>query len=339
MDLTCFKPKKILLYHTFSNIGDIVLSSPLPRALKKAYPTTDIDLMVLPKVEEIARYIPYIHQVIVYDKQGVDRSFKQLFKLRKHLRNQNYDLAITTSNSTRSAIITWISGACFRIGDKSEATPLFLTNPVNPQHLPDLHQSKYLLEYLRPLGIPREDSRLELQISPEDIQKVQSYFSQVHIRPRITICSVACGAHRNWPVENCSKLIQSLRPYADLYLVGTKTDKTRLEEINRLAGGFAHVLAGTLSIGELIAFIHLSDLLITVDTGTLHIGTAVGTKVIGLFGSGEPLVWGPQGQNDIVIHHRCNPCIFSSGCRDNRCMKAIKAEEVFTASMGLLKLT
>lgn len=317
-------------------MGDVVLSTPVVRALKKAYPKAEIDLMVIPQTREIAQYIPSLNQIIVYDKEDKHRKLKEFLKLRSFLRSRHYDLAITASNSTRSALITWVSGARYRIGSPNQGGFLFLTHPVREDSVP-MHLSEIFLQYLRPLGIHGSDSSLELQIDPHNIQKVQQKLVHNPDRPLIAICPFGnCRPQKSWTIENCSELVKLLAPMADLYLIGGKAEQSRLEKINSLSGGLAMVWAGNLSMGELIAFVKLLDLLVTVDTGPMHIAGAVGTKIVALFGPTEPTSCGPRGKDDVVIRHYpgCEPCRKPIEC--DRCMRDIQAEEVYSEVLKLI---
>lgn len=338
MDLKKLQPKKILYYQPY-NMGDVILSSPLIRSLKKTYPNADIDLMVIPKTEEIARHIPYVHQVILYDKEGRDRKLKEFKKLKQFLHQQHYDLAITTSHTTRSAMVMKASGAPFRIGSPEQGGFLFLTHTVREKK-EIRHQSESFLDFLNPLGIYEKDSRLEVTVAAEDTENVIQKLNLNFKRPFVIICPFGSSKPNNkWTNENCSEFIKLLNPQADLYLIGAKSDEPRLEEINKASGGLAKVLAGVLNLGELLAFIKLADVLVTIDTGPLHMASAVGTRIVGLFGPSNPILWGPRDKDDIIITHDCSckPCPMDvEPCKDLQCMKSIKADEVRNAVTKLL---
>ncbi|MGE5606047.1 MAG: lipopolysaccharide heptosyltransferase II [Bacteroidota bacterium] len=337
MDIKQIKPKRILYYQPY-NIGDVVLSTPLIRALKNAYPEATIDIMVLPKTAGIAKCIPHINQVIVYNKDG-DQKLKGLWQLGCYLRKQHYDLAITTSHSTRSALVTWLSGARYRIGSPLQGGFLFLTHPVR-EEMQLKHQSEVFLEFLKPLGIENQDSRLELHVNPEDIQNIRRKLSLTSDRPILVVSPFGkVTPTKNWAFDNCSKFLKMAASQGDLYLIGAKIDQPELEKINSLARGVAQVLGGILSLGELVALIKIANVVVTVDAGPLHIGNAVNTPVVALWGPSVLGIWGPRGNKDIIIRHQldCQPCQKYKTCMDTQCMKSIQAEEVYAAVTKILQ--
>lgn len=337
MNVKKFRPKRILFYHPFGGIGDVVLVSPTICALKNSYPEATIDLMVIPSNEEIAHYIPNVNQVIVYDHKGRDRNFKQFMKLKAFLHSQRYDLAITTNHSTRNAIVTWISGARCRIGSPEQGGFLFLTHPVRKPTQP-IHLSQLFLEYIKPLGITSPDSKLALNIKAQYLQSVKQKLIVKTKKPIVALCPFGSWPQKSWTIEQCADLLRKLSPIAELYLIGGKKDRFGLETINNLSGGIANVLAGELNIGELIALIKLSDLVVTVDTGPLHIASALSIPVVALYGPTEYYGSGPRGPNDIIVIHQfeCKPCTKEMTCENNRCMQAIQAEEVYIAVQKIL---
>jgi ADP-heptose:LPS heptosyltransferase len=133
------------------------------------------------------------------------------------------------------------------------------------------------------------------------------------------------------------EVIDRLATVADCVLIGGEAEKGRLEEISAGTEGKTKVLAGVLSISELAVLIARANLLISVDTGPLHLAGAVGTPVLGLFGRSDYRIWGPRGPRDVVLHHKldCWPC-YQRECDHHRCMTSLEPQEVMEAALKIL---
>ena len=133
--------------------------------------------------------------------------------------------------------------------------------------------------------------------------------------------------------------MQEISKVADCCLIGGKAEEHLLREINTLSGNVAQVFPGTLTLGQIAALLSKTDLLLSVDTGPLHIGQAVGTCTLGLFGPTDPGIWGPRGSRDCVIYRpvECSPCWGKGECNGHGCMKNISSQEVIETAIKLLQ--
>lgn len=330
-------PKKILIVNPL-NIGDVVLTGPMVRALKKEYPNASIDLMVTPITEKIAKCLPDIDQVLVYDKAGKHRRLKDILELRAQMHSRHYDLAITIHVSTRSAISTWLSGAKFRIGLNSQGGSLFLTHAIDERTLFG-HRAEQLIQLLQPLGISGNYTKLALQVEPKILERVKQKLALTFERPIVLVCPFGNWPQKIWLEDRYRELLPQLAQKAEVFLIGDRKVLPGLEAINSIAGGVAKIWAGDLDLIELVGLIKLATLMLTIDTGPLHIADAVGTPVVSLFGPTEPSCWGPRNENSVVISRdlSCKPCLQRPLCKDNQCMKQISAQEVFEKVDILLK--
>lgn len=334
------EPKSIrkILFINLAYIGDVILSTPLLGALKSAYPSATIDMLVTPSTAEVARGNPYVDNIILYDKRGSHRRIQELWKLIQHLRQQNYDLAITTNFSLRSPAMAWASGARWRIGFDAQHAGIFLTHMASAKRQVVKHEIENQMEVLQPLGIVGNDTTMEYKIDPTDIKNMQSKIKMQSVKPVVVICPFGRNFLKSWTKEGYSSVLKAIAPLAECYLIGGKAEKQQLEELNTAAGGLAHILAGTLTLGELAALLQQAKLLITVDTGPMHIGQAVGTPTVALFGPTDDRVWGPRGKHDVIIKAKtkCRPCYLIQDCVSNRCMQEIAVQDAIQASLNLL---
>ncbi len=311
-------------------IGDVLLSTPVARALHMAFPAAAIDMMVIPLTAPIARGNPYINDVIEYDKRGQHKKIGELIKLIGQVRARRYDLAVTTNFATRGAMLAWVSGIPVRVGYDAQRAGWFLTHTADSRRETVRHEAENYLDVLKPLGITTDDTSLVLDIDPRDAAALGGKVGRSPGIKLLLICPAGSYPQKSWTLEGYAALVRAFAPVADCCLIGGKAEGPLLVAINRAADGLAQVLPGTLTLGELAALVKEADLLVTVDTAPLHIAQAVGTPVVALFGPTDPRVWGPRGLRDIVLQApaECSPCWGRTACRDHKCLDSLAVGRV-----------
>ncbi len=328
--------KKILVIN-LAFLGDIILSTPAIKALNAAYPEAEIHMLVVPATDQIARGNPYVGKVILYDKRGIHRNLLQLWQLVKRLRAEQYDLAVAMNFALRSALMARATGARYRLGYDAQHAASFLTHVADSSRTKVRHETENQLALLAPLGITAEDTSLAFRIDSEAAQKMEQKIKLDSARLAVAICPYGRHPLNSWTDTGYSELIQSLSQVADCYLIGGQAEKEALEKLNSQAGGSTTVLAGTLDVGELAVFLRKIDLLVSVDTGPLHLAGAVGTPILGIFGRSDFRIWGPRGQLDKVVSKQpaCWPC-YQRTCPHHDCMRQLEAREVIERALGML---
>ena len=330
---------KKILYINLAFIGDIILSTPALRALREKYPHAMIDMLVIPWAAQAAAGNPYVDHVYSYDKKGVHRKIKNLWHLILDLRSHKYDLAIAANFASRGAMMAKAIGARYRIGYDAQHAGFFLTHTVSSHRDIIKHETENQLDVLRPLGITTNDFSLTFRHNPVDVKNMNSKVQHSSDLPILVICPFGRHPLNSWRVEGYVEIIKGLAGIASCYLIGGKAEKEKLDDINSKAGNHGQVLAGNLTIGELAAFLAKSSLVITVDTGPMHIASAVGTPILALFGRSDSRVWGPRGICDKIIQLNldCAPCIIPRECEHHSCMKNITSEMVISTAIEMLK--
>lgn len=328
--------KKILVIN-LAFLGDVILSTPAVRALKSAYPEAAIHMLVVPATEAVARGNPYIDKVIAYDKRGKHKDLLQLWALIKSLRAERYDLAVAMNFAVRGALVAWASGARYRLGYDAQHAARFLTHVASSSRAAICHETENHLKLLETIGIKSADTALEYRLDPKAAESLEAKIKIEKRRPLVLLCPFGRHPLNSWTVSGYAELVRRLAEVASCILIGGQAEKAGLEEINAGARNVASVLAGALSIGELVALIARADLLVTVDTGPLHLAGAVGTPVLGLFGRSDYRIWGPRGPHDVIVHNRteCWPC-YKRECTHHRCMRGLAAGEVIRTALNML---
>ena len=328
-----------ILYINLAFIGDVVLSTPTIRALRAKYPDAVIDMLVIPWAAQAAAGNPYANHVYIYDKKGEHRKIKNLWQLICKLRSEHYDLAITTNFALRGAIMAKAIGARYRLGYDTQRAGLFLTHTVSASRVVVKHETENQLDVVKPLGITTSDFSLTFRHNPADVANMHKKINISSELPIVVICPFGRHPLNSWRIEGYVDVIKALSGVASCYLIGGKAEKEKLDAINSKAGYCGRVLAGELTIGELAAFLAESSIVITVDTGPMHIAAAVGVPILALFGRSDLRVWGPRATCDKIVRVDldCAPCITPRECQHHSCMKDISSDMVISTALEMLK--
>jgi lipopolysaccharide heptosyltransferase II len=313
-------------------IGDAVHLIPAINAIKAAYPDAVIDILAEKRNSAVFRFSTHVRHVFHYHR---------LAELLQVLRT-TYDVVIDTEQWHRlSAVVARMTRAPLLIGyGTNERTRLF-THPT--PYFQDDYEIESFFRLLEPLGIePREVSRPFLAVPNEAREQVDTFLGELKGRAFVTIFPGASIPERRWGADKFGKVAKML---ADLgvavVVVGSGDDKGQGEMI--VAGTEGLNLAGRTSLSETAAVIQKSALLLSGDSGVLHIAVGLGVPTVSLFGPGRAGKWAPRGERHIMINKGglpCSPCTTfgtTPPCPVAvQCMSHITADEVFNAVTALL---
>lgn len=358
-----FHPQRILVIR-LDLIGDLVMSLVILPALKRTYPEATIDLLALPSSAKIITPGTDVAQVIPYDPNVWRRpnallnskNWREAFALRRRLLAQHYDLAISVFGEW-AAILAVVSGATRRIGFGREGYPYFMTDDVPDRHWDSRdskHEVDYCLELARAAGatIIPEDRVPHLTVAPQAQQDVEQLLEQagIHTARRRIACHVSSnnGQSKRWPIPYWATLLDRLIREAncDVILTGAPNDLPIIEDILRRMHEYPINMAGKTNLAQLAALLQSADLLITGDSGPMHIACAVGTPLIAIHGPTDPALSGPVSPQATIVRSDiwCSPCYNAQGPADCRffttqCMKNITPTQLFTIVLEKLQHT
>lgn len=347
-----FHPKRILVIR-LDLIGDLVLSLTVVRVLKRTYPQAEIDLLAIPASAQVAMHDPDLAEIITYDpniwrrpKALVQfRNWRDALSLRRRLRARHYDLAISVFGEW-AAILAVLSGAKRRVGFGRESYPGFMTDSVPGRHW-DPHDHKhevdYCLELARAAGAPTSsnDRVPHLHVDPQARQEVEQLLCQEGVQPDkpLIACHVSSnnGQSKRWPIPYWATLIDRLicEDGAQVVLTGAPGDLPLIDMVILRMHERPINLAGKTSLAQLAALLQRADLLISGDSGPMHIAGAVGTPLIAIHGPTDPALSGPVSPSATVLRSGiwCSPCYNAKDPADCRfsttqCMKNILPSQV-----------
>lgn len=338
-------PRRVLVIK-LAAVGDAVLLVPALRSLRKALPEARIDWLVSTVNQTVARTVPYVDDVIVWPRT----SLRTLPNVIRRLRAESYDLVIDADQWARvTSIVSFLTGAPERIGfDTPGQHRARLYTRAHRKTFADHEMSEFLklFSLVAPLEV---DPSLELwdtaRGQKELEERLGSWLSGRSNAPLVLI-HPGCGADglpREWPLASFAAIGRWLKEVygAELILSSGPEETHKPRELNDLLGGEAHDVGGKLSWLGMISLMRYVDLVISGNTGVMHIAAAMGRRQIALHGPTDPALWGPVNPNAVVVRSSCPecPCLrlgFEYHRFDSSCMSRIDTGEVKDAVVRLL---
>lgn len=342
-------PHKVLIFHT-AFIGDIILALPLVQVLREHLPDARIGFVAIPSAAGVLQHHPAIDEIVIFDKKGRDRGIAGVMRLAARLRHGGYDLAIIPHRSIRSALVVTLGRIPRRIGFSTSTGRFLLTDRV--LYRPDLHEIERNLSLLQPLGIPVSGLQLP-SIFPDQSDReivdreIRNRFGHRPLQPMIAIAPGSVWNTKRWPSEKFGELAQILVDINfHIAFVGGEEDRALCEQIS-LSQPREGILnaAGQLSLLQSAEIIRRSDVLVSNDSAPMHLGVAVRTPVVALFGATVPeFGFAPRGDLDRIFQTTglsCRPCSIHGGRKcpigTFDCMLRIEPREVVAAIQDIIR--
>jgi heptosyltransferase-2 len=317
-------------------IGDLVMATPLIRDLRRHFPSASLTAMARRPICQLLEKDPHIDELFSFEKppRTLLRRDEKRSVIAK-LRGGKFEIGVLTPNSFSSAWWFWQGGVRRRIGFSGGWRRWLLTDPIPMPPRGSEHQVELYKRLLAPLGIAGSKTLPYLVLDGQDRAEAQELLRQRGYQKGTPLIGInpgaAYGSAKCWLPERFRSLAEQLLSEGnDLVFFGDTATAPLVKEICRNLPQRAMDLSGATSLRELMAAIELCDLLVTNDSGPMHIAAALGVPVVALFGSTDDRATGPYGQAEGVIHKRprCSPCFQRKCPIDFRCMKEITVEEV-----------
>ena len=297
-------------------VGDLLQMTPVFRALKKAYPGCGITLVVgNPSSADLFCDHPSLDEVLVFDQKGEQRTVGAQLAFLSDLRRRRFDLVL---NFQRSNLRTWLMAAAI------------LPERVLVYHKARdraVHAVQNYLETLAPLGIESSDLALDFHPGPEAEAYARELFQRHHLDsgPVVALNPGATHGVNRWPVERFAELADLVQSelHSRALLIGGPDDVQLAGQIIDLSRTKPLSIAGTTTLPQLGAVLQSCAMLVSGDTGPMHLATAVGTPVVALFGAADPGRTGPVGTGHVVVQAPGVPCV---PCRSRQCDRSVHLE-------------
>jgi len=349
-----FASQRILLIRT-DLMGDVVLSLPAVHAMRRAYPDAAIDMLVLPPNVGILNHDPTISHIVTYDPNIWRRpkaflthtSYRQFFALIHDLRSAHYDLCLSLAGDWAS-VFAFLSRARRRVGYRGEAYPFFMTDPVpGRRYRTPQHEVDYIAGLARAAGgiLEGEEREPALCVSEQARAEIKALLAANGVQEDTLLIAAHAGATnglaKRWPIPHWARLADQLIEQlgARVVLTGAASDAVIGDAVIERMRQKPLSLVGKTTVPQLVALLERCDLVISGDSGPLHIAGAVGTPVVAIHGPTDPVLSGPVGQEAKVLRLGlwCSPCYDASYWAECRffnpvCMKGILPDEVLAAA-------
>jgi heptosyltransferase-2 len=342
-------PQRILVTRT-DRLGDLVLSTPVFEALRRNSPGAYLACLAFVENREAVEGNPFLDEVILYDKKGSERNWWGNFRFARWLAEKHFDVVIHLHPTNRMHLVGWLAGIPVRIGYRKK-NPWTLTHSIEDRKKEGRkHESEYnfdLLELWGPVSNGRP--RPYFPLKERDQRSLHLLLRNLGLNPgqpyAVLNPSASCPS-KIWSSDRFAALSDRLQKEYGLatILIGSLQDRKFAAKVSLFAEFPLKDLSGRLSIGMLGWLLKEAKVLVSNDSGPVHVARAVGTPVISIFGRNQaglsPKRWGPLGEGGRVIHKEvaCPVCL-AHDCRINfLCLDVVSVEEVFSEAARLLEL-
>lgn len=329
---------KALLYAAGGGIGDSLVASVVARAMHQRYDR--VDALTLPGHRETLERVPDIDEVLI-DAGEPEAVIAQMLIAR------NYDAAIMTWATPRTARIPQLAGIPIRVGQARRLYSWRFTHRIavrSENGDVTTHWSQILLDYARAIGCDTADARPALAVTQADTTEAQALLSSLGLGGSafaIVHATNAIAPQRGiWPTAGWAALVKavSARFGMPVLLSGANADRPIVGEIARESGGIS--IAGEISLGGFAALAHQTRLFAGITTGSMHVAAAVGAPTVGIFPfqTDTPERWAPLGEKTAVVRasYPCRPGERKETCPDYACIANLDVPRILAAAESLL---
>lgn len=341
--------QKILIIRT-DRIGDVVLTTPAVRSLRKSFPSAHISILVSPITRELVEGSPDIHEVLVDDRESWHKGAMSFWSLVFQLRKKKFGCVINFHTKRRTNLLGFFAGIPQRVGYRNEKYGFFLTHPLKdlrPQGLK--HEAEYCLDVVRAIGATQTTLETFVPVQPQAEEwavKILDAQGLLSNRGPVAIHAGASDETKRWPAPWFAEIIDRMaNEYGcSFVLVGGPESRMASDQIQKAVAIEVVNLTGQTTIGQLAAVLKHSRMLISNDSGPVHIADALGTPVVSIFTRNQPGInperWRPLGPASRVVAPRPQPGIsFARGkITDPSYLKEVTVEHVWEAVDAVYKL-
>ncbi len=316
-------------------IGDVLLSTPVLPDLRREFPAAQIDFLVESFASPVLDGNPFINRVVTYDTR-VDSSASIVSRVRKN----HYDLVIDLFANPRTAVITLLSGARYRAGFPFKWRRVAYNIIVTPRS-GQVHNVEFNLDALRRLGIEVTSTAPSFYLDEESGEFAHSFLVENDLAAgEFLAINIGGGwGTKRWPLDKFTELSSMirLRLHRRVVVLYGPSEEAGAAKIARSSRA---ILAPPTSLKQMGAILFRSRLLITNDSGPMHIAAALGVPTLAIFGPTSPHLQGPYGNISEIVRNEkldCLECNLTKCPIGNLCMNELHPETVFEESQNLIR--
>ncbi|MBD3413313.1 MAG: lipopolysaccharide heptosyltransferase II [Candidatus Aminicenantes bacterium] len=315
-------------------IGDSILSTPSIKSLKTNFPNSRLSVIAKPWVRDLFLNLEFVDDIISLPEKN---DLKSLNAAVQKIKKQKFDAGLILPNSFISALLFYRARIPKRWGYKKDGRQILLTEQIfvqNPRK--SIHQVQYYQNIISGLGLKPSPPQLHFSLTKQEQQDARNLLDSLHFKPTDKLVILNPGAYygsaKRWPASRYTALAKILQKKSNPYLVliGSQAEKELADSIASQMQNKQANLAGKTSLRILAGIISLADLVISNDSGPMHLSNALGIPIIALFGPTIPAATRPFHPPYKVIHKKvpCWPCFYRECPYEHQCMLQISPEEV-----------
>jgi heptosyltransferase II len=333
-------------------IGDAVMALPALMDLREELPHAKITVLARPAIGELLSGHPAVDDLIIYSKQYTGLTgFWQLVQL---IRKRRFDQAVLFQNAFEAAVIAWAAGIPSRIGYATDGRRGLLSQSIpRPQQVHHIQYYRCLVQAIT--HSPGQDRVPQLFLKPDIMKACAGRFPDLFSSAERMCIGMnpgsVYGSAKRWLPERFAEVGDTLvervtgrlagASLVQCVIIGGKGEELLAQDI---AGRMRYppiVLSGKTTVSEMMGVLSQCSVLVTNDTGPMHVAHALGVPVTAIFGSTDPSATGLSGQPYAMIKAssvRCAPCLLRACPIDHRCMTQVTVEQVVEAAWSQMKV-
>jgi lipopolysaccharide heptosyltransferase II len=325
--------------------GETLFAAPFLRALRRARSDAFIATLGRPLCREVLLHSPWLNDLLDYDETGHHAGLLGRWRLIRQVRRHRFDAAFILRRSLSRTLLLAAAGIPVRVGHANRKSGCLLTHqaPLDTTQ----HKASTYLPLLGAVGLRATDGPYEYFVTEEERRRARAWLADAGLSNQRALVILHPGAnwpHKRWPAERFGGLGERLADgaQAQIVITGGPRDEALVQAVRGAIREPSWSWAGQGGLRDLAALLEQADLVVSNDTGILHVAAALRRPVVGLYGPTSPALTGPLGDpaRTIVLHHPdCCPRV---PCREpsrpqHPGMGSISVDEAFTAAQQLLE--
>jgi ADP-heptose:LPS heptosyltransferase len=330
------KIRRILIIRQHGQLRDLLLATPVFRAVRQNFPGAYIAVLTLDHIAQVLYHNRNLDEVICFFEKISDWSVKKVFRFLRHIRSK-FDLAIVLnpeSHSLTSDLLAYLSGAKFILGSEclniQTGQRNFIYNLLAPCANSQKHQTERNLDIVRFIHIDAEDKSEQIFLTPQESRWALEFLDQNGLQPDDLILCIHLGAVKIRDRWGTKKFVELAKYFSSKHnakiILSCEPNEIKLRRYFLNSLPFKPVEAVGLTLRELSAVISFCDVIFCGDTGVMHLAAGVGTPFVAIFGTTDPEEWKPIGKQFVALQGEQGNC------------NSITVEQVRRTAEKLLKM-
>jgi heptosyltransferase-2 len=324
-------------------VGDAVLAIPAMKAVREHFRNAQITLLVRPWVAGLFTSAPFVDRVWSEPRPS---SIAEWSRITRAIRDRHFDLAVLFPNSFESALMMFAGRVPNRFGYATDGRSLLLTNAITRTDSGnEAHQVHYYLDLVKNFFKPDKDPSIEIDATAQERAEARRLLAEhgIERQDRFLVLNpgAAYGSAKRWDELRFAEAGDRFAKEFGLSVavIGSASEIPAAERVRAQMKSPAAILSGKTTLETLMGVLAECSLMITNDSGPMHIAAALGTPTVAVFGSTDERVTGPVGAQTRIVKTPvdCSPCLLRECPIDHRCMERVSVSDVYRAARELLQ--